>query len=357
MNPSDDVLPLCRCSKESHAHVGGKNANLGEMLNQRFPVPDGFAVSVRAYERAVASVRGEIDRRLRDLDPADAPAVEAASVQIRQLIRRTGMPDDVKELIGRHYARLAEQSRVADVPVAVRSSATAEDLPGASFAGQQDTYLWVCGHERVAQSVIECWGSLFTARAIAYRAQRGFRHDEVAISVGVQQMVRARSAGVMFTLNPVNGDRSRITIGGSWGLGEGVVGGEVDTDEWTVDKVLLEVSGRRVADKGKRHVVRQEGGREKVVVEDVSPELRKEPCLSDPEVLQLARIGKALERHYGRPQDIEWAVDVDLPFPQNLFILQARPETVWSVRSPAPVLGKSTSIAGQVAGFYSGLRG
>ena len=165
-------------------------------------------------------------------------------------------------------------------------------------------------------------------------------------------MINPKAAGVMFTINPVNGDRSKIMIGGSWGLGESVVSGTVNPDEWMVDKVLLEISRRTIGSKTMMHVV--DPRKEAVVIADVPVEKQNIPCLSDEELVELSRIGKAIETHYGTPQDIEWAIDKDLPFPQNIFIVQARPETVWSERKSKSVLGNSGSFAGQISSFLAG---
>ncbi|GAB4259909.1 MAG: hypothetical protein Kow0092_08410 [Deferrisomatales bacterium] len=351
------VVPLAQCSRDSGAEVGGKNANLGEMLCQGFPVPEGFALSVRAYRRAVGPLQAYIGSRLQGLEAADIASIHRASEAIRERIRSAGMPEDLQDEIRHHYGRLSAACAAADTPVAVRSSATAEDLPEASFAGQQDTYLWVRGADRVIQAVVDCWASLYSTRAISYRLKHGFDREEVAIGVGVQQMVDARAAGVMFTLNPLNGDRSKIAIGGSWGLGEGVVGGDVNADEWTVDKVILEISRREIARKTRMHVAVTEDGRDRVVVADVPPDQQDRPCLSDEEILALARLGKAVERHYGTAQDIEWAVDRRLPFPHNIFLLQTRPETVWSNKPAESVFGKADNVAAYVSGFFSHLKG
>lgn len=348
------VIPLCECTKESLAKVGGKNANLGEMINQGFAVPDGFAISVRSYERAMEGILDEICSKLEGLCSTDMSAVDKSSSYIRKLIRSKGMPADIKEEVYQHYTELSKRYNTDDVPVAVRSSATAEDLPGASFAGQQDTYLWIRGMDNLMIAVIDCWASLFTSRAICYRIKQCFDHEHVMLSVCVQKMVNPKTAGVMFTINPVNGDPSKIMIGGSWGLGESVVSGSVNPDEWMVDKVILEIIKRTVLPKTVMHEVNLE--KQEVVVKEVSPEKRNIPCLSDEEIIELAKIGKALERHYGTPQDIEWAIDKDLPFLQNIFIVQTRPETVWSGRKAKSILGDGGTPAGQVSSYLTKIK-
>jgi pyruvate,water dikinase len=335
--------------------VGGKNANLGEMINQGFAVPDGFAISVKAYQRALEGIQDKVCDKLEALCSTDMAAVDEASNHIQGLIGSVKMPDDIKEEIQQHYSALSKACNMDDVPVAVRSSATAEDLPGASFAGQQDTYLWIRGMDNLVDAVIRCWASLFTSRAICYRIKQCFDHEQVLISVCVQRMINPKTAGVMFTINPVNGDRSKIMIGGSWGLGESVVSGSVNPDEWMVDKVILEISKRIVPPKTVMHVVDLE--KEEVVIEDVPLEKQNIPCLSDEEIIELANIGKAIERHYGSPQDIEWAIDGDLPFPQNIFIVQTRPETVWSGQETKSVLKDRGNLAAQVGSFLSNVKG
>jgi pyruvate,water dikinase len=348
------VIPLCECTKDSLEEVGGKNANLGEMINHGFSVPDGFAVTVNAYESALEGIKDKICKELEDLCSTDMDAVDHSSNHIRELIRSEGMPEDIKEEICHYYSGLSKQCNVDDVPVAVRSSATAEDLPGASFAGQQDTYLWIRGMDKLMDAVIDCWASLFTSRAICYRIKQCFDHEKVMLSVCIQRMINPKTAGVMFTMNPVNGDRSKIMIGGSWGLGESVVSGSVNPDEWMVDKVLLEIIKRTVVPKMEMHEV--DLGKEEVVVKGVPAEKQEIPCLSDEEIIELSKIGKAIERHYGTPQDIEWAIDKDLSFPRNIFMVQTRPETVWSGKKTKSVLGDGGTPAGQISSYLTKIK-
>ncbi|NQT54738.1 MAG: phenylphosphate synthase subunit beta [Desulfobacteraceae bacterium] len=346
------VLSLSECSRDSLEEVGGKNANLGEMINHGFAVPEGFAISVKAYQRVLEEIKDKVFKKLEGLTHDDIATVDESSSHIRELIKSTGMPEEISAEIRQRYSQLSKKYNMDDIPVAVRSSATAEDLPGASFAGQQDTYLWIRGMDNLIDSVIKCWASLFTSRAICYRIKQCFDHQKVMISVCVQRMINPKAAGVMFTINPVNGDRSKIMIGGSWGLGESVVSGTVNPDEWMVDKVILEIARRTICSKTVMHVV--DSGKEEVVITDVPMEKQDIPCLSDEEIVELSRIGKAIERHYGTPQDIEWAIDKDLPFPQNIFIVQTRPETVWSERKSKSVLGDGGSFAGQISSFLTG---
>jgi len=265
-----------------------------------------------------------------------------ASAAVQALIKKTPMPEAVSQAIKDGYYRLSEKCAVESVPVAVRSSATAEDLPTASFAGQQDTYLWIQGADQVITHVQNCWASLYTPRAIAYRIKNDFPHEKVLISVGVQKMVNSKAAGVMFTINPTDGDISKVLIEGNWGLGETVVSGSVNPDKFVVDKVMLEINERTVSTKHIECVYDMEKG--KVVDADVDEDMQCICCLADEEIKALVSAAKNIENHYGRPMDIEWAIDKDISFPENMFIVQARPETVWSQRKTESVLGAKTGL-------------
>ncbi len=241
----------------------------------------------------------------------------------------------------------------------MRSSATAEDLPDASFAGQQDTYLWIRGIESVLRHAKQCFSSLFTARAIGYRARMKFDHEQVALSVGIQKMANSRAAGVMFTLNPANGDRSSIVINANFGFGESVVSGEVTPDEFLVNKVSLELMKRSISKKDFYYAVDRQShscSRHELPLERQSVQ-----SILDEDVVELAHMGKLIEQHYGRPMDIEWAVDGNMGKGSNLFILQARPETVWSLRDKEQVqfvVAKSAIehiLASIMAGKKSGI--
>ncbi|MFZ8855025.1 MAG: phosphoenolpyruvate synthase, partial [Thermofilaceae archaeon] len=329
------VLWFEELTKDDVPIVGGKNANLGEMIRAGIPVPPGFAVTAYAFKRFIeeTGIKDEIYRIIHEhvkpgaSDPKD---YEEASKRIRELIEKTPMPSDIEEEIRRAYRELCKRVGRSEEFVAVRSSATAEDLPDASFAGQQETYLNVRGEDEVVEKVKKCWSSLFTPRAIFYRESKGFAHEKVLISVAVQKMVNSRSAGVMFTIHPVTGEEDKIVIEGAWGLGEAVVAGKVTPDEWVVDKKTLSITERRISEKTFEIVRDPRTGRN--VEREVEPERRAAPCLSDEEVRRLAELAVAIEKHYGRAMDIEWAIDRDLPFPQSVFIVQARPETVWSSR-------------------------
>jgi len=343
------ILWFEELNKEDVPLVGGKCANLGEMISAGIPVPPGFAISAYAYKRFIEETG--IAQKIYDIldetitDPKDPGQYEEASKKIRKLIESTSIPGYLQKEISEAYRKLCEKTGSKEVYVAVRSSATAEDLPGASFAGQQETFLNVKGEEELLESVRKCWSSLFTPRAIFYRTQKGFRHEKVLISVAVQKMVNSRSAGVMFTLHPVTGDRNKIIIESVWGLGEAIVSGAVTPDHFEVDKNTLKILVKNIVKKTVEYIRDAKTG--KTIHAEVPKERQEAPSLTDEEVIELAKIAKRIEQHYGSAQDIEFAVDRDLPFPQNLFIVQSRPETVWSMKeAPAEVrTSQKTSVA------------
>jgi pyruvate, water dikinase len=317
--------------------VGGKNASLGEMINAGLPVPPGFAITAYSYEkfinetRLVEKIYKVIDEVITDKN--NPKLYDTASKKIRELIEKTPVPKDIENAILSAYKELNKRMNLKETFVAVRSSATAEDLPDASFAGQQETFLNIRGASDLMDKVRKCWSSLFTPRAIFYRNEKGFAHEKVFISVGVQKMVNSRAAGVMFTINPVTGDTSEIMIEGNYGLGETVVSGAVNPDNFLMEKNTDTIKERRTARKTVMYVRDPKTG--STIHLDVPEDKQKVPCISDEEVLKLTDLAKRIERHYGKAMDIEWAIDQDLPYPGNVFIVQARPETVWSSKSEA----------------------
>ena len=312
--------------------VGGKNANLGEMTSAGIPVPPGFAITAYSYKRFIeeTGISAKIYEIIRETvtNPDDPKQYDLASKKIRELIEATPMPKEIEKAIRSAYEALCAKVGVKDVFTAVRSSATAEDLPDASFAGQQETFLNVRSADEIVKATVKCWSSLFTPRAIFYRNEKGFAHEKVFISVGVQEMVNSRAAGVMFTLDPVTGDTSRIVIEGNHGLGESVVSGAVTPDDFVVDKATLRVLERRIMKKTVQYIRDPDTG--KTVHAEVPANMQEQPCISEQEILRLGELAKRIEQHYGKPQDIEWAIDPDTDFPANVFIVQSRPETVWS---------------------------
>ncbi len=322
--------------------VGGKASSLGEMTGAGLPVPPGFALTTESYRKSRDAVNldATLVRLLHGLDVDDMAMVSDRCSRIRSHIETMAMDPDVEQRLRYAYAELGRRCGVEDVPVAVRSSATSEDSPDASFAGEHDTYLWVRGADNVVDAVRRCWASLFTDRATCYRVEMGYDHRSVEMSVVVQKMVRPIAAGVAFTLNPSDGDRSTVAIDSAWGFGEGVVSGEVTPDNFLVDKVLYEISRRKVATKEVEFRLSDEGHVEKVPLEG---ERASESSLTDPQLKAIARLARTAEKHYGCPQDIEWAVDMDLPDGENVVLLQSRPETVWSKKAAAEAAAKATA--------------
>jgi len=314
--------------------VGGKNASLGEMIHAGMPVPPGFAITAYAYEMFIKKTK--INKKIYSIinqtikDHNNPKQYDVASKEIRKLIEKTPVPKEIFSAVKAAYEKLNKKTKVKNSFVAVRSSATAEDLPDASFAGQQETYLNVKGSADLLDKVVKCWSSLFTPRAIFYRNEKGFEHDKVFISVGVQRMVNSKSAGVMFSINPVTGNRNEIIIEGNFGLGETVVSGAVNPDDFIIDKGNLRIKERRIARKTIQYLRDPSTG--KTVHLDVPEEYQRTPCVSDEELYKLSNLAQIIENHYQKPMDIEWAIDKDLSFPNNIFVVQARPETVWSTK-------------------------
>jgi pyruvate,water dikinase len=315
--------------------VGGKNASLGEMISAGLPVPPGFAVTAHSYERYIVEkkIAEQIYKIIKETitNPNDPKQYDTASKKIRELIEKTPMPKEIENTIRAAYKDLNIRLELKNTFVAVRSSATAEDLPDASFAGQQETYLNVKGADDLIDKVAKCWSSLFTPRAIFYRNEKGFPHEKVLISVGVQKMVNSRAAGVLFTINPVTGNRDEIVIEGNYGLGETVVSGAVNPDDFVVDKATLKIKERRIARKTIKYIRDPETG--KTVHLGIPESEQKTPCMDDQEINTLADLAKRIEKHYDKPMDIEWAIDQDLSFPENMFIVQARPETIFGSKT------------------------
>ncbi|ODU08304.1 MAG: phenylphosphate synthase subunit beta [Rubrivivax sp. SCN 71-131] len=343
------------CDKDSLPEVGGKCASLGELIRMGVRVPPGFAVTTHGCTRFLreAGILPEIGKLVHGLPHDDILRLEEASARIREMIESRPMSIEFEDEVAEAYRCLSLRCGLPATPVAVRSSATAEDLPGASFAGQQDTYLWIRGAEEVLHHVRRCISSLYTARAIGYRQKMGFAHEEVAISVGVQKMANAYTAGVMFTVHPANGDRSVIVIDSNYGFGESVVSGEVTPDHFVVNKVTLDITERTISRKEHCYTVDLKTQRSHLI--EVPIERQTVQSLVDDEISELAWMGKQIEKHYGRPMDVEWAVDKDVPSGSNIFILQARPETVWSAKAKAAAEDSSKEATSAMNYIISGL--
>ncbi len=324
MPKKDFILWFEEINKDDVSRVGGKNSSLGEMITKtKVPVPPGFAITSSAYWHFLEKndLKGCIKKNLKGVDLKDIKKLKRAGKRIRKAILRSRFPKDLEKEILQSYDRLAKKTGKKKPYVAVRSSATAEDLPEASFAGQQETYLNV-KREKIIDSVKKCFASLFTDRAISYRNDRKFDHFSVALSVGIQQMIESKSSGVMFTLDPDKGSRSVIVINSSYGLGEYVVKGKVTPDEFMVFKPTLGIIQKKLG--SKEYMLVKKFG--KNVNKKVLKFLRAMYSMDNGEVKRLARYGLAIEKHYGKPMDIEWAKNSR----DEIFIVQARPETVHS---------------------------
>ncbi|MGD0174814.1 MAG: PEP/pyruvate-binding domain-containing protein [Anaerolineales bacterium] len=304
--------------------VGGKGASLARLSAVGLPVPDGFHVTTAAYRQFVDGngLQEQILSATSAATPDEPGTLEEASRRIRLLFAQYAMPDDTAGEIRRAYAKLGS----VNLPVAVRSSATAEDLPDASFAGQQDTYLNIRGEPAVLDAVKRCWASLWTARAIGYRARNGIAPQDVSIAVVVQRLVPADAAGILFTADPLTGAFDRVTINAAWGLGEAVVGGKVTPDTVVVDKTSARIIEQRINRKDVMTVRTAEGSCE----EAVPIRRRSKPVLSATQAVQLARIGMKIEQLYGQPVDIEWALGHG-----RIYVVQARPITTLHGHNPA----------------------
>jgi len=321
--------------------VGGKSASLGEMTSKtKVPVPYGFALTADAYRLFLkeSGLEKRIAEALNALkDPNDTETLQKVGAEIRKMINSASMPKELEKTIVKGYEELSAHEKIKNPFVAIRSSATAEDLPDASFAGQQETYLNIRGASNVLASVRECYASLFTDRAIFYRVHKEFVHLDVALSAIVQMMCNSESSGVMFTMDPTTGDESIVVIEAAYGLGEYVVKGSVTPDCYYVDRGTLKIIRKTIADKTIMLVQRPDGGTEEKSVPEA---LRERQVIPDDKVLQLAKDGLAIEEHYGQPMDIEWGLDKQTG---KLLILQARPETVWSLKK-SPVERKQALV-------------
>lgn len=328
-------------------HVGGKGGSLGELLRASLPVPPGFIVRTAAFELFLASVEAgwPVRERIASLDAEDLSALREHCAQVRRRLEEAPLPREVEEQIERAHGELCASQRIA---VAVRSSATTEDAADASFAGLQDTYLWVTDLDETLRRIRACWASLYSVESVSYRRKRNLPEHRVAMAVVVQCMVDARTAGVMFTRSPTTGDRSVVTIEGAWGLGSAVVGGEVTPDRWVLGKITGEIAVREISDKAIRHAPAAGGG---VKAEPVAEASRRAPCLSDEELQTLRALARQIERHYGCPQDIEWAVD---RVSGEVLLLQSRPETVWSAKEAAPVARAAQNPLAHVMSIFGG---
>lgn len=308
--------------------AGGKGASLGEMSNQNFPIPNGFVVTANAYFEHIkkTGIQKQLLEKIDFLDVEDTEELQKQSAEARKLILETEISPEIQKEIKQAYLKLGERSlgslsTLEEEYVAVRSSATAEDLPSASFAGQQETFLNVKGYKNVIEAVKKCWASLFTARAVYYRRKQKFSTSKTGIAAIVQKMVEAEISGVMFTIDPTTNDKGKIVIEAGFGLGEAIVSGALTPDTYVVSKGDFEIEEKRIS----KQTWKFRRGIQGNLKEDVSARTQEKQKLSDSFIVQLAKIGKQIERHYGVPQDIEWALEN-----ARIFIVQSRPVTTFS---------------------------
>ncbi|HYG15101.1 MAG TPA: phosphoenolpyruvate synthase, partial [Bacteroidia bacterium] len=306
------ILDFREIDKTMLALIGGKGASLGELFGiDGVQVPEGFCITTEAY-RKITGNNPELDNLLAELTRLDAEDLPPISEKIRTIIENISIPEDIEDEIARYLIKLGEKNTYA-----VRSSATAEDLPTASFAGQHDTYLNVTGKEAILKHISKCWASLFTDRAVTYRLQNGFDHRKVHLSVVIQKMVFPRAAGIMFTADPVTGNRKILSIDASFGLGEALVSGIVNTDNYKV--IEGRITNKRIPAKNLAIYALKDGGTKQWEIE---PGLQNKQTLTDEQILRLEYIGRKIEKHFGNPQDIEWCLADD-----TFYIVQSRPIT------------------------------
>lgn len=303
--------------------VGKKNSNLGEMIKAGIPVSPGFAITIYANDQflILSGIKAEIEKQIVALGQVTYETAKEASAIAMDLIEKAAMPEVIEREILDNYRKLCEKACKTACPVAVRSSGAV------SMPGQMETYLNICGEKDLIDYVKKCWASAYNTEAIMYRMNKGMPFL-FNIGVGIPKMVNSRVSGIIFTINPINGDPSKISIDASYGLGEAVVSGFVTPDTYLVDKVTFDLIKATVGSKETMCAYREEGS--DIVQKDVPSEMRKVLCLSNQELKELARIGKLIEGYYGQAYDIEFGIDADLPFPENIIILQVRPESVWS---------------------------
>ena len=334
--------------------LGGKFASLAQSTAAGLPVPTGFGITTAAYRQFLTAANLDAEaRRVREAAATvDVSEIGAESAQLRRAFMTAPLPAELERDVRNSYKLLAQRTGTADVPVAVRSSGESEDLAGASFAGQYETFLWIRGADDLLQHVRSCWAGMFNDAVLSYRheGEALAATIDLGICVGVQEMVDARAAGVMFTLDPINGDRSKIVIEACWGLGEGVVKGDITPSQFSVDKVTFEVGKRCVSSQGEEYRFDPSSGTVRML--PVASDRRDTVCLSDDHLRELAELAKNIEKDRGAPQDIEWACNGR----GEIRVLQVRPETVWSRRPAAALVAKAKSPVAHVLARLSGVR-
>lgn len=335
--------------KDDVGLVGGKGANLGEMVQAGLPVPPGFIITADAYFELVrhSELDEDLDLLLKTLDHRDSQKLQKTARRIQKIIQKATIPTEITKAIFGHYHKLSKhrskkafslkriRQALKEPLVAIRSSATAEDLPEASFAGQQATFLNVQGDANVIEAVRKAWASLFTARAIFYRAEKGFDHLKVGIALPIQRMIEAERSGVMFTIDPVTNNKNQIVIEAIYGLGELIVQGAVTPDHYLVDKKKMKILNKHIGTQGKMMVLKDG----KDIITKLTKKKGEKQKISDKQIVELAQYGNKLEKYYFFPQDIEWAIEED-----KIFILQTRPVT--TIHQPDAALPPPTETAG-----------
>ncbi|MBN2402613.1 MAG: hypothetical protein JXN64_09445 [Spirochaetes bacterium] len=330
--------------------VGKKNANLGEMIKAGIPVAPGFAITIYANDKFIVDtgIKAKLEKKLPEIGEVTYDTAKEASEFAMKLIENATIPADIEEAILSGYSKLCAKSQSPDCPVAVRSSGSV------SMPGQMETYLNICGKKDLIDYVKKCWASAYNVEAIMYRMNKGMPFL-FNIGVGIPKMVNSKVSGIIFTINPVNGDPSKISIDASYGLGEAVVSGIVTPDTYLVDKIIMEPVATKLGSKEIQCVYKKNGS--DIVQVPVSEEKRSVPCLSRQEMLELARIGKVIENYYGKAYDIEFGVDADMPFPENIIILQVRPESVWSKKEAiAKTEKKKDPMDRLLSGLMTGMK-
>ncbi len=335
MTKNSYILDFNQVNQEDVGVVGGKGANLGEMANAGFPVPPGFIVTAQTYFKVIKdnNLKPQIKAIIDKLDVSDTRQLNSVSSQIKKLILQAKIPDDLALQIIRSYLKLGRGFN--HTLVAVRSSATAEDLPDASFAGQQETFLNVQGEANLVQSVRACWASLFEPRAIFYRIQKGFDHFKVGIAVPVQRMIQSDVSGIIFTTNPVTNNKNQVVIEAIWGLGEKIVQGAYTPDHYLIQKLTWKILQKQLNPQTKRLILKQNRNQEV----RVPTTKQKQSKLTDDQIIALAKLGHQIQQHYFFPQDIEWAMEKG-----RIYIVQSRPITTIVDESVAPHEIKTSNL-------------
>ena len=323
--------------------VGKKNANLGEMIKACIPVSPGFVITIYANDQylILSGIKAELEKQLNTMGQVTYETTKEASKIAIKLIEKATLPAVIEDDILSKYLKLCERFGVSECPVAVRSSGAV------SMPGQMETYLNVCGEKDLVDYIKKCWSSAYNVEAIMYRMNKGIPFL-FNIGIGIPKMVNSRVSGIIFTINPINGDPSKISIDVSYGLGEAVVSGLVTPDTYLIDKVTLDLIKTTIGSKETMCVYREKGS--DIVQKDVPDDKKKALCLSMEEVKELARVGKLIENYYGKAYDIEFGIDTELPFPENIIILQVRPESVWSKKEAAPKTEKKKDAMDRMLG-------